>query len=300
MADNQEQNIDGLSLVVAWKSGTNYQARHVNINQQVAVELRNAVARSIVRLAEGPGREYDPGGDQEDAPYLTVPHTEILDDRLVNALRPGPALDLVDLNDLEKKPLYCYAAVSADNIAGGQIICIRKGSPAKLIGPRILTTWIDGALHLLTGPIVALDDMFHVVVRGDQMMALSYNGFEKLFKNSDVVLGRVDTWIDQAFENLPITQDARERFKVKVIKNSFIRGKLEAACRRPHIREMTLEMFRHEVIAQGLDEDDLIHNAAIHLTEDNAMDVLRILNEDYYTGGLSGDHFTSSKKSRRK
>lgn len=83
----------------------------------------------------------------------------------------------------------------------------------------------------------------------------------------------------------------------KARSNRRLRRRLRAIHERGHLQDVDIEAVRNHIREVGLDEAQLISGDELVVDEADPMTLLYLLNEDFFTGGLTTAGFRSERKS---
>lgn len=289
---------EAATLIVAWRTGRNAHGAVLRAGGQVIDALRGYAREALALIASGHERPYNPDDEQdEDAGFLTASQDELLDTALLEQLRTGSSLPLIEANELRKRTLALYALLIG-NDPDSRAIFIRKGNPVSLAGKGVVAVF-DNTLTRVTRPILAFDSAFDVILLGGSVWILNQKNFEGLFKESEAVLARTSEWVDQLSQVLPIAGDGKEWLADRLRQNSVMRRKVHSILRSDYLPKLTPDILRARMSAHGLLPDDLMKDGALIFNKDTEKDLLLFLNEDLWTGDFSGDQYAAARKARR-
>lgn len=290
---NQSPTLDGsLHLVVAWVSGQSYAARQVKMSDEVADKLKSYADGALGGLSDP--TPYAPDADVEDNSHMEAPRDESLDTALIEELSKGASLDLATEHELRTKTLICHALVVTPNI--GVTVFVRKRSPIQLAKKSLLAAIVHGRLDELESPLFAFDNRYDAIVTDEKVYVLDKRAFEALFKNSPAVLAKTSDWINEVAAVIPFADGSADELDTILKRNSVLRNKFLAVRSRPYLPTITPDTLRSEMAKYGLDPAELMDGETLKVTGQNAKDVLRLLNEDLFSGGFSQQHYAASAK----
>lgn len=286
------------TLVVAWRTGRNAHGRVLKAGGQVIDALRSHATECLRGITSGEGRPYNPDDEQdEDVPFLTANHDELLDTALLEQITMGSSLALISPDDLSKRTLALYALLTGSD-PSSRMIFVRKGNPVSLAWKSVVAIF-DQTLTRVTQPILAFDAGFDVVLHGSAVWILHQKHFEALFKESDAVLAHTAEWVAELNEVLPIADEGQEWLTKRVRQNSVMRRKVQSILRSPYLHMLTADSLRRRMTEHGLDPSQLLNDGELVFNADTERSMLLFLNEDLWTGDFSGDQYAATKKSRR-
>jgi hypothetical protein len=286
------------SLVVAWRTGRNAHAATLKSGGQVIDALRANAIKSLELVASSAERAYSPDDEQdEESPVLTANQDELLDTALLEQIKTGSSLPLIQPEDLTQKTIALYALLIG-NDPDSRIIFIRRGNPVSLASKSIVAIF-DQTLTRVTQPILAFDSNFDLILHQSAVWILNQRNFEALFKESEAVLAHTSEWVNQLNEVLPIADEGKEWLSTRLRQNSVMRRKIQSILRSPYLSSLTAEVLSNKMLEHGLTPESLIQDGALIFNKDTEKDMLLFLNEDLWTGDFSGEQYAATKKARR-
>lgn len=285
--------LDGtLHLVVAWASGKSYVARWVKMSNRVAEALKSYAGSAIAGLSDP--TPYAPDSDLEDNSHMEALIDESLDTALIAELSKGASLDQATSDELRIKPLTCHALVVAGD--SGVTLFVRKRTPIQLAKKSLLATLVTDTLDELEAPLFAFDNRYDVIITTDKVYVLDKNAFERMFKDSPAVLAKTAEWIGEVADVVPFAVGSTDELNSILRRNSILRNKFLAVRGKNYLAKITPDGLRAEMAKYGLDPAKLMEGDALKVTGQNAKDILRLLNEDLFSGGFSHQHYAASNK----
>lgn len=279
-------------LVVAWASGKSYVARLVKMSDEVADRLHSYAEQAVNGLSDP--TPYAPDADLEDNSHMEASRDESLDTALIEELSKGASLDVATDHELRTKTLICHALVVTSNI--NVTLYVKKRTPIQLAKKSLLAAVVHGRLDELESPLFAFDNRYDVIVTDEKVYVLDKKAFEGLFKNSGAVLAKTGEWINDVAKVIPFAEGSAAELDTILKRNSVLRNKFLAVKDRAYLHTITPETLRSEMAKYGLDPADLMDGDSLKVTGQNAKDVLRLLNEDLFSGGFSQQHYAASAK----
>lgn len=282
----------GVHLVVAWAQGKSYAARLVKMSDEVADSLKSYAEQAVSGSSDP--TPYAPDADMEDNSHMEAPRDESLDTALIEELSKGASLDVATDHELRTKTLICHALVVT---LGTEItLFVKKRSPIQLAKKSLLAAVVHGRLDELESPLFAFDNRYDVIITDEKVYVLDKTAFEGLFKNSEAVLSKTGEWISEVAEVIPFAEGSADELDTILRRNSVLRNKFLAVKARPYLHTITPDTLRNEMAKYGLDPADLMDGDSLKVTGQNAKDILRLLNEDLFSGGFSQQHYAASTK----
>lgn len=286
------------TLIVAWRAGHNAHGALLKAGEEVIDALRGYAREAVNTIGSGNGRLYNPDDEQdEETPFLTASHDELLYTALLEQLRLGSSLPLIKAAEVQRKTIALYALLIGDD-PDSRAIFVRKGNPVSLATKSVVAIF-DDTLTRVTQPILAFDQAFDVILLGSSVWILNQKNFESLFKESEAVLARTSEWVDQLNQVMPITSESKEWLVDRLRQNSVMRRKVQSILRSPYLPKLTPDTLRAKMAGHGLMAEDLLHDGLLVFNKHTERDLLLFLNEDLWTGDFSGDQYAAARKSRR-
>ena len=279
-------------LVVAWASGKSYVARLVKMSDEVADRLQSYAEQAVNGLSDP--TPYAPDADFEDNSHMEAPRDESLDTALIEELSKGASLDVATDHELRTKTLICHALVVTSNT--NVTLYVKKRSPIQLAKKSLVAAVVHGRLDQLESPLFAFENRYDVIVTDEKVHVLDKKAFEGLFKNSVAVLAKTGEWINDVAKVIPFAEGSAAELDTILKRNSVLRNKFLAVKDRAYLHTITPDILRSEMAKYGLDPADLMDGDSLKVTGQNAKDVLRLLNEDLFSGGFSQQHYAASAK----
>ncbi len=289
---------DEVSLLVAWRQGRSLASGEIRIADDVAEHLREAAQRTLERLQAAELVPYTPEIVLEDDQALYVTDDDLVaESPFTAAVLPEDPPGLLNARSLPERALLLYA-LSADTNQG-PVALVRKKNPHPVARPGRIYALLGNALSQVDRPVFTLDPEFDLLVSPSGVISLDQNAFELLFRETDAVLARIPDWVEGIAEHLPLAGNGAEVLAEKARANSRLRRRLRAIHDRGHLGDVDIETVRNHIREVGLSEDELIAGDELVVDEADPMTLLYLLNEDFFTGGLTTIGFRSERKAPR-
>lgn len=290
-------DLSSLTLIVGWRRGKTIEVRRVDTTEEVADELGSACRSAIERLNSLEQKRWTPEAASEAEEYLFVP-SDSLDENsaIIEALRQSPinqisAQDVPDLNLL----FYAMAVGKPDR----RVFFIRKHNPRRGISKRLIT-FFRNRLEKIDDPLFVFDYEVDLVLDPDAGLAiLSLGVYNLFFKNAPEALEMIPGKVQSIAAALPMTETSMKYLGDRATTDTRVRRRLESIVSRDHLRNVTIDSLREYIADQGFNPDDYITDNELDIEKADVANVLKILNEDLFTGGLTGESFEASRKSAR-
>lgn len=303
------QTEGAITLVVGWRSSSKTQLRRVNLGSDVEVALRD-VARAV--LDDVLTREVEPWTAEADSAPEVV-HTLGVDEvgpspilsrdvavhgTLLAALASASSLPQLKPNQIPAAELAFYALVIGDD-PKDRTIWARRTNPRRGLRRRIFGTLGNDVLERVEAPIFGFEDDLDLVAADGVLAVLSQRAFRALFRDNEDLLAQVPAWIADVAQYLPISADAQKVLEDKCGRDSRLRRRLETVMSRKHLQSVPSPKLRTELRKHGLDPSRVFNAAGeLDFKEGDLPTLLNVLNEDLFSGGLTGTAFRSDKKAQ--
>ena len=298
-----------LTLAVGWISGRKTKLRQVTIGRDVAAAFREVIGAAIEDITLREAAEWTPEADLPPETYLVISESELGDApalgsehqglTLATALKSAEALPTLHPDDLPAGDMSFYALVVGDS-PGGRVAFFRRTNPRRGLRKGRMFTLLTDALVRIESPLFAFDDYIDLVFCGDQVYILNQSVFAAMFRSQDTLAAQVPKWATELQSAVPMTGQTQARIAARATRDSRLRARLESIVRRGHLTAVAPATLRSAMITAGLDVSALL-NATGELTAEDAdiPQVLYFLNEDLFSGSLSGIGFRADKKAAR-
>lgn len=306
MADKSSKAFDELlvsgatTLCVGWKTSDSYGLGHVGISNEIAVHLRSVAAHTVEKLAARDKKDYSPDAHLYPEEYLFVPIDALGEEAAawLDELRKASALPNLHASDLPSRPLHFYAAAIGDD-PKKRTIFIRKTNPHKSVKTGNVFATLGNTLKKLADPVFLLDNSFDMVATGTHLYVLNQHSFAILFRGAPSLAQRYEPWVDEIAVHLPFADGDAKALSEAAKTDSRLWGRLLSIHERGHLKKVTIEDLRAEAKRQDLDPATLFDGDRLVFDGSDHFTLLKLLNEDLFTGALSGEHFEVDRKSPR-
>jgi hypothetical protein len=287
-----------ISLLVAWRQGRSLESGEIRVADEVAAHLREAAARTLERLQDAELVAYTPEIVLDEGQALFVTDDELVaESPFTAAVLPDEPPVLLNARSLPARALLLYAVnVDTDQ---GPVAFVRKKNPHPVARPGRIYALLGNALAQIDRPVFTLDPEFDLVISERGVTALDQNAFELLFRETDAVLARIPDWVESIADHMPLADDGANVLAEKARSNSRLRRRLRAIHERGHLQDVDIETVRSHIREVGLNEEQLISGDELVVDEADPMTLLYLLNEDFFTGGLTTSAFRSERKAPR-
>lgn len=285
-----------VELVVARRTGgRSITAGTISINRDVADELRGIVVEVLDRMHERlTAQHWSSESSWEAGEYQIVPRGKLdAGNPLLDALEAEAIPDMAP-GDLRDPSLLLYAIV----VGGGaeRLLFIRKTNPRYSAETRLFAVLGREHLSRVQQPLFSFDrqcDMILVPQHG--LIAFTENPFDLLFRDSPELRAGLAASATMLAPNL-MASEAGDVLAAAAAKWARVRRKIRAISERGHLDDVTPEQLVREFARLGYNPDDYLPDGKLIITATNVQEVVRILNEDVFQGGLSRSRFEAERK----
>jgi hypothetical protein len=304
MPDKHLPGVEGLtipkelSLVVVWPSGKGLAGGEIKAQSRVTEFLRKAADATLTKLREADERAYNPDMQLEPEESVRVQDPDLIArSPLKEILLSSQPLPVLNAQLLPKRQILLYAVTFlADK---QRFAFVRKTSPRHGVRKGSLLGLLGDTLVAVDEPAFALEPEFDMIVTKSGVLSASQNAFELLFKDTELVLAQVPSWISSISDCLPIAGNGRDQLAELARRDSRVRRRLHAISASGHLVTVGIAEIRAYLNQQGLDEAAYIEDEELLVEEAGAHALLKVLSEDLFIGGLSGRPYQSDRKSPR-
>jgi len=288
---------EALTLVVTWKKGKELEGRMVRVASDVASALRDACRQTLHSLRESEAVAYGPDAHIDAGEYMAVPRGVVDEETLhiLDLLERASGLETLDPRRIPPK-LWFYAAVVGDE-PKRRAAFIRKMDPHRIAKPGNILATLGETLSRVEQPVFVLESRFDLLALSDGLVVLNTTAFETLFRSAPELGERVPVWAGAITKHLPIDNEGTKRLVEAAKRNSRLARRLRSIYQQGHLVNVTVAQLRREARNQGLDEAALFEGDKLVIDESTDIDaLLRLLNEDLFTGGLTGRKYAADRK----
>lgn len=287
-----------LSLLVGWTAGSKIEVRRVKMTQAVGDALAKACDLAVGQLRSKQGRLWTPEAADEIEEYLYAPKSKLDPRSQVLAALNLSTFTEMSAQELPSKSLLFYALLAGTG--DKKLIFLRKQNPKTALEHRTIAFYRDRLEHF-AGTLFIFDNKIDLVFDSDlNLSILSLGVFNLLFKSTPDMLRVIPEYVQGVAALLPMSETTMEFLKARAISDTRMRKRLDSIMDRNHLKNVTIEELRNEIERQELDPDSFIKDGKLDVSKANITDMLKILNEDLFIGGLSGERFEVARKSTRR
>ncbi len=165
--------------------------------------------------------------------------------------------------------------------------------------PGRLLSVLGESLDRLDQPVFIFDERFDLILTPEGLVILNTTGFEQLFRDVAVLRVAIPRWIGSITDKLPMDESSRQELEELAADNTRVRRRLRSLYERGYLKKVSIAALRREMRNQGLKPADFIKAGKLVVDRARAQALLEVLNEDLFTGGLSGTPYRVDRKSSR-
>jgi Domain of unknown function (DUF4868) len=288
-----------MTLVVGWRSGNAVELGRVKLTAAVAKKLREFCVAAVDSLATREQKSYSAEATVEPEEYMTVPRTTLSEENAVlSTVQGATRFAPVNARHLPEKPLLFYACV-VGRAASQRVAFVRNTNPHLNAKTGRFMTALGDSLATLNRKVFSFEAQIDLIVLPDEVLVLNWPSFERLFRDEPTLLAEIPTWLDEVAEYLPIEEAAVLDLKERCRSDGRLRRRLRAIHERGHLAHVTIDQLGDEAKRQGIEPSLVIRDGKLNVGGIDAMTLLKLLNEDLMTGGLSGTRFSVERKAPR-
>lgn len=293
--------VDGaVTLAVGWRQGKKILGGRVELTTEVADFLRTVASNAAQEIGERTDKPYSADSHLEHDEVFVLPvASALIESNIIDIVRNATPLPRIGAGDLPRKPLLFYAAVVGDDPTA-RTSFVRATNPVVTAGTGRVLTRLAQSLTSVSEPVFALERRVDLAVTDDQIYVLNQATFERLFRDLPEVLDRIPDWLADATATLPMSASSLAALQERCEANGTLRRRLRAIYERGHLAQLTIDDVRSEAERQGLNAEALIVEGQLSLENVDAATMLKLLNEDLMTGGLTGTRFLVDRKTPRR
>lgn len=284
-------------LIAVAKNGSTYTEFDVKMSDEVETYLLGAWEATKAIIERSVKVEYTPETVVKRAEERVVFTNDDLRDETDSV---ATLLDLggraqVSPTRISTEALNYYALVG--DVAGiGRVAMIRKTNPVKRASNGKLWALAGSELKSFGEDPWQLHPEFDVVLSDSGCYALTTTAFEQLFTGSEQVVLNVGSWVASINATIPMNDSTRDLLIERCERNAGLRRRLRAIDARGHLETANIGDVTEYIGAVGLPVGEFVIGDELAIDEESAAELLNVLNEDLFTGAISGAKFRSSSK----
>lgn len=277
-----------------------YQVFRTQIEQGVSSELANILLRSLTKVVEDPETEFT-----EYTPSF-VPETQIqvcpLSDvsyaqAILEQMQDETQLPWPTMNSGFVQGLWGYAVRVVYSSGFCTYFC--KSSPGKVLtrgGILNLVCTSAGHFEKLEGDVFRISDHIDCVEIDGQILILNERGFESVFSYVDMLAQGVRNYFAAPSLQSYFSPGDLESFADQICRDMRKMRKLHAILSSELLPQLDRNKARERAEQLGLQVNFSTETGQVVLEGTNLWHLLRLLDEDYLTGDLSGTTYEVTSK----
>jgi hypothetical protein len=286
----------GMTLVVVERHGSEFTAVEIKTGSDVQSYLADAWERTLIEIKAATKLAYSPEiiVRPEEGRVLEINDDLRKENEVVSLLLDPRDLARRKPTQVDVAALYLYAVVSTTK--AGRLAMIKKLSPAKRAREGKAWALAQDELSLMEDDPWQLHPRFDIVVGESGAYAFSVNGFEQIFAEADRLVAKVGNWVDKISKALPMDGTQRDILIERCKESSRLRRRLRSIENRGHIGRVTVGRLRAHLKSMDIPPSRHVRQGKLVIDRTSAEELLQILNEDLFRGGLTDDAFRSEAK----
>lgn len=288
-----------MTLVVGWRVGQGVETGRVSLTQGIGNQLRAACNEAVMEIADRDQKPYSADASLEAEEVMVVPRNSLEANHFLFGLVAHPTgANRVSAHNLPQKPMLFYACSIGHN-AADRVGFVRNTNPHLTVKAGRFLGSLGDSLSRIDDTVFAFDDRMDLVVTPTSVVVLNLPSFERLFRDEPTLLAAIPDWVAEIAAHLPMADEAIAELDERSASDGRLRRRLLAIHERGHLATVTLADIRREATRQGIKQASIIRNGQLVIDQIDAGTLLRLLNEDLMTGGLSGTRFSVERKAPR-
>lgn len=298
---------ESLTLFVAWKaqrtagaaadgSSTPYVAAKIDRTDEVTSHLRNACLTALGTASDATRVDFTADAELLDNQVFLIDQAEVLTelDHLRQVVEGASGLDAVPPAQLSELHIEFYGVAAGNDLP--RLGFVKKANPVKVARRGQLFTTGRARLAAIEDPLIALDSTFDFVLGDDWAAVLDQRHYELLVRSSPTMQAHIAAWVDGISLALPLSTASETALREAATRDSRLWGRLRAINQRGHLAAVDMKKLRTYAKAMGLDPDKIIVDGQLEFAADDRFTMVKLLNEDLYSGGLTGERFEAQRK----
>lgn len=309
------------SLVIAKRTPSQFKGQHVPLDTEVEGDLKSIAQEAVAQLRQLEMRTYEPDLKVEPkSDFMYIPATMIanyengeapiraeaasadrlidIDNSVVQGLMGVATMDEISARDITGGLYNMYAVIIGDD-PDNRTIYIRHSNPQKFSKPGRLMTAFSDTLTRFEKPIFTFDSRFDIIISRHGLIVVNQSTFEKTFRDVQVLAARHSERVVKIAQALPLDEESQNVLAEFALKPS-IASKLRAISENGHLNTaISVDDIRTKARACGIDPETLIQDGKLHLTQQNLLSSLKVLNDDVFKGAFTNQIYEAGSKARR-
>ncbi|UJW33640.1 hypothetical protein L3Q67_07710 [Saccharothrix sp. AJ9571] len=251
----------------------------------------------MARVDELEERPWDPDAAAESDEYLLASIEQLGDDSEVLRTVQAEEFDVLNAKNLPDREFLFYAMIAGPK--DHRIVFIRKFNLRRGVKNRLITLFGE-TLGKITDPIFTFDSRADMVLdprRGLAILGLS--AFQMLFRSSPEMVARTPDYVEEIADSLPMSSASIATLVEVALGNMNVNRRLQSIVSRGHLVNVTLDEIRKEMLRHDLDVGKFIVDGKLTFDKADSKEILKLLNEDLFRGGLTNQGYQVDRKSPR-
>lgn len=294
----QDIGLESLNLITAWKKGAHsLECASIPLTVNVADELREVCAKALETLDELEERQWHPDALNEHDEYLLASFDQLGDESEALRIVLSKEFDVLSASSLPTRNFVFYALIAGP--AGRRVAFIRKYNIRRGLRNRLITIFED-SLSKVEGHLFTFDSNIDIVVdptKGAAILGLS--AFQLLFRSSPEFMARTPEYVQDIADTLPMSSSAMATLVEVAQRNMSIQRRLQSIALRGHLSSISIDQVKDEMKRHDLNVEKFIVDGQLVFDRADLKDILKLLNEDLFRGGLTDQDFQVDRKSPR-
>ncbi|HEX5119305.1 MAG TPA: hypothetical protein VFW65_29290 [Pseudonocardiaceae bacterium] len=286
-----------MTLIVAWRKGTALESGSVPLTTSVADELRGICRGTLSTLDQLHERQWHPDALNEADEYLVASFEQLGSNSETLRVVQAREFNVLHPATLPAREFLFYALIAGPR--SRRVAFIRKYNIRRGLRRKLVAIF-DDTLDKIDAPIFTFDDYIDVVVDQSRGVAiLGMSAFQLLFRSSPEILARTPEYVANIADSLPMDADAMSTLIDVAQNNLSVQRRLQAIEMRGHLKTVSMNQIKDEMRKHHIDARKFIVNGKLVFDRADVRDIIKLLNEDLFLGGLTNQDFQVDRKSPR-
>lgn len=284
-----------LSLVVASPPGDQRGPAKLRLSEGAADAFRAQAQEARSRVAEGEALSFTAMAELSRAQFFLVEDeatlAELADLRTV--VLGAAELDPIAPAELDGRiPLYAVGLGSGDQ----RVAWVKRSDPQLGHRSGRFLALARERLERVGDPVFSFGQDFDLLVAQTWAIVLNQRAFELIARETGIVERHVAGWIGGITDHLPMAEDSMRLLHETALADSRTWRRLKEIRQRGHLAHVSLDQVRAYATQVGLEPDTVVEGDRLRFDPAQRFGFLHLLNEDLYTGLLTGERFESQRK----
>jgi hypothetical protein len=298
--DIQELDLQSVQLVVAQARGSDPASGVLSVGDDVADELRSVAAEALEEIAGRTPVRWSAQATLEPDEMWVVQRDQLDDEApALVALERQEHPDVLPEWLADRSGVVYAIAVGEQPDAGepdSRVLFVRKRNPILSLARKVTAFW-DEALRKIDYPLIAIDRTTDIIVApGRGLIVLNALPFEQLFRDAPELLARAPQAARQVAAAARMTREAEAVLVEATMRLSRVRRRVLAIIERGHLATVAPDRMRSELKRWGLNPAKHYRKNQLSFSAAEVQLMMKVLNEDLLTGGLTDQHYEVDRK----